>query len=207
MELGPARPAEPGLLAREAEGPHRRRAAWRRSCTSDLRHLGEKKLRERLPQIYELAVEYLRRRPGASRPIPGAARGCTTRWAHRRPTEDRPRRCRAVIGGRMFERRHPRRQPALGSISLTSCSCSDKLAGRRSPAAYCEDGETRHTRPARRAREGRARPAPSLRRRTSRDPNKAPSASPRCAARWHNSMEDGCGIYQHRPRRCRLTCD
>jgi len=35
----------------------------------DLRHLGEKKLRERLPQIYELAVEYLGVDPAAS-PIP-----------------------------------------------------------------------------------------------------------------------------------------
>ena len=35
----------------------------------DLRHLGEKKLRERLPQIYELAVEYLGVDP-AKQPIP-----------------------------------------------------------------------------------------------------------------------------------------
>ena len=35
----------------------------------DLRHLGEKKLRERLPQIYELAVEYLGVDP-AKEPIP-----------------------------------------------------------------------------------------------------------------------------------------
>ena len=35
----------------------------------DLRHLGEKKLRERLPQIYELAVEYLGVDPAKS-PIP-----------------------------------------------------------------------------------------------------------------------------------------
>ncbi len=35
----------------------------------DLRHLGEKKLRERLPQIYELAVEYLKVDP-AKQPIP-----------------------------------------------------------------------------------------------------------------------------------------
>jgi fumarate reductase flavoprotein subunit len=35
----------------------------------DLRHLGEKKLRERLPQIYELAVEYLGVDP-ATTPIP-----------------------------------------------------------------------------------------------------------------------------------------
>src|SRR5213078_3293282 len=35
----------------------------------DLRHLGEKKLRERLPQIYELAVEYLGVDP-AKAPIP-----------------------------------------------------------------------------------------------------------------------------------------
>ena len=35
----------------------------------DLRHLGEKKLRERLPQIYELAVEYLGVDPAVS-PIP-----------------------------------------------------------------------------------------------------------------------------------------
>lgn len=35
----------------------------------DLRHLGEKKLRERLPQIYELAVEYLGVDP-ATAPIP-----------------------------------------------------------------------------------------------------------------------------------------
>ena len=35
----------------------------------DLRHLGEKKLRERLPQIYELAVEYLGVDP-AKQPVP-----------------------------------------------------------------------------------------------------------------------------------------
>ncbi len=80
--LGPATP-EPRNKAMEL-GPRDRlsQAYWHekqkgRTVTSrhgpvvhlDLRHLGEAKLRERLPQIYELAVEYLGVDP-AKEPIP-----------------------------------------------------------------------------------------------------------------------------------------
>jgi fumarate reductase flavoprotein subunit len=80
--LGPATP-EPRNKAMEL-GPRDRlsQAFWHekqkgRTVTTrhgevvhlDLRHLGEKKLRERLPQIYELAVEYLGVDP-AKEPIP-----------------------------------------------------------------------------------------------------------------------------------------
>ena len=80
--LGPATP-EPRNKAMEL-GPRDRlsQAFWHekqkgRTVSSrhgevvhlDLRHLGEKKLRERLPQIYELAVEYLGVDP-AKEPIP-----------------------------------------------------------------------------------------------------------------------------------------
>ena len=43
--------------------------AWAEVIEASLRHLGEAKLRERLPQIYELAVEYLGVDP-AREPIP-----------------------------------------------------------------------------------------------------------------------------------------
>ena len=80
--LGPATP-EPRNKAMEL-GPRDRlsQAYWHekqkgRTVTTrhgevvhlDLRHLGEKKLRERLPQIYELALEYLGVDP-AKEPIP-----------------------------------------------------------------------------------------------------------------------------------------
>ena len=77
----------------------------------DLRHLGERKLRERLPQIYELAEEFLGVDP-ARAPIPvvpavhytmgGILADGKTASPLRGP----------VFGRRVLERRHPRRQPA-----------------------------------------------------------------------------------------------
>ena len=90
----PARPPEPGLLARAAEGPHHRAARIGSVVHLDLRHLGEAKLRERLPQIYELAEEFMGVDP-AQGADPGACRRCTTPWAASWPTARRRRRCRA----------------------------------------------------------------------------------------------------------------
>src|SRR5215213_9480539 len=68
MELGPRDRLSQAYWhekqkGRTVHGPHGE------SVLLDLRHLGEKKLRERLPQIYELAVEYLGVDP-AKEPIP-----------------------------------------------------------------------------------------------------------------------------------------
>ena len=68
MELGPRDRLSQAYWhekkkGRTVQGPHGE------SVLLDLRHLGEKKLRERLPQIYELAVEYLGVDP-AKTPIP-----------------------------------------------------------------------------------------------------------------------------------------
>ena len=68
MELGPRDRLSQAFWhekqkGRTVDGPHGH------VVQLDLRHLGEKKLRERLPQIYELAVEYLGVDP-AKQPIP-----------------------------------------------------------------------------------------------------------------------------------------
>jgi fumarate reductase flavoprotein subunit len=83
----------------------------------DLRHLGERKLRERLPQIYELAEEFLGVDP-AHTGSSGWQR--IARWAGFSPRRRHPL---AGVLGASARAWHPRRQPA-GSNSLTELTCS-----------------------------------------------------------------------------------
>jgi fumarate reductase flavoprotein subunit len=164
----------------------------------DLRHLGEKKLRERLPQIYELALEYLGIDP-AREPIPvlpavhytmgGIAADGTT--ASPLPGLYSVGECSSVgIHG----------ANRLGSNSLTELLVFGKVAGERA-AAY-----------ARTVAHGAAGTASAL----------AEAAAARAAAclvreggteriatlrrEMAQSMEDGCGIYRSAAS-MQATCD
>lgn len=69
MELGPRDRLSQAIWHEKQKGRTLSDPRWGSYVHLDLRHLGEKKLRERLPQIYELAVEYLGVDP-ARQPIP-----------------------------------------------------------------------------------------------------------------------------------------
>ncbi len=69
MELGPRDRLSQAYWHEKQKGRTLSDPRWGSYVHLDLRHLGEKKLRERLPQIYELAVEYLGVDP-AKAPIP-----------------------------------------------------------------------------------------------------------------------------------------
>jgi fumarate reductase flavoprotein subunit len=59
MELGPRDRLSQAIWHEKQKGRTLSDPRWGSYVHLDLRHLGEQKLRERLPQIYELAVEYL----------------------------------------------------------------------------------------------------------------------------------------------------
>jgi fumarate reductase flavoprotein subunit len=69
MELGPRDRLSQAYWHEKQKGRTLSDPRWGSYVHLDLRHLGEQKLRERLPQIYELAVEYLGVDP-ARQPIP-----------------------------------------------------------------------------------------------------------------------------------------
>jgi fumarate reductase flavoprotein subunit len=69
MELGPRDRLSQAYWHEKQKGRTLSDPRWGSFVHLDLRHLGEQKLRERLPQIYELAVEYLGVDPATS-PIP-----------------------------------------------------------------------------------------------------------------------------------------
>lgn len=69
MELGPRDRLSQAYWHEKQKGRTMSDPRWGSYVQLDLRHLGEAKLRERLPQIYELAVEYLGVDP-AKQPIP-----------------------------------------------------------------------------------------------------------------------------------------
>jgi fumarate reductase flavoprotein subunit len=163
----------------------------------DLRHLGEKKLRERLPQIYELALEYLGVDP-AKAPVPVLPAvhytmgGITAdgNTASPLPGLYSVGECSSVgIHG----------ANRLGSNSLTELIVFGKVAGvqaaafakrsshGRDPQAQMLAEEARHRATAVATRKGNERTA-TLRREMAR------------------SMEDGCGIYRTAST-MQSTCD
>ncbi len=164
----------------------------------DLRHLGEKKLRERLPQIYELAVEYLGVDP-AKAPIPVlpavhytmggiAADG---RTASPMPGLYSVGECSSVgIHG----------ANRLGSNSLTELLVFGKVAGIEAAqyARTVEHGRSATIGPLADAAQARAL---AIVRRT--DGNERIATLRREMAR---SMEDGCGIYRT-AQTIQATCD
>ncbi len=164
----------------------------------DLRHLGEKKLRERLPQIYELALEYLGVDP-AKAPIPVLPAvhytmgGITadSRTASPLPGLYSAGECSSVgIHG----------ANRLGSNSLTELLVFGKLAGTQAAAyaktvahgdaaaigARAEDARSRALSIV--ERRGRGERTATLRREMAK------------------SMEDGCGIYRTAST-MQATCD
>ena len=164
----------------------------------DLRHLGERKLRERLPQIYELAVEYLGVDP-AKAPIPvlpavhytmgGIVADSNT--ASSLPGLYSAGECSSVgIHG----------ANRLGSNSLTELLVFGKVAGLHA-AAYAKAAP-----PGNRARIGllandSARRAQAI---VTRMDGKERIATLR--REMAQSMEDGCGIYRTAAA-MQATCD
>ena len=156
----------------------------------DLRHLGEKKLRERLPQIYELAVEYLGVDP-AKEPIPvlpavhytmgGIAADGTHRVAAARP----------VLGGRVLQRRHPWRQPP--GLEFADRTAGVRQGRRRGSGRAMRKGLP-HANAAAIGKLAEAAPPRALGHRRAQRRHRAHRHAAR--ARWRKSMEDGCGIYR-----------
>ena len=112
MELGPARPAVAGLLARGAEGPHHRHARTARRCTSTCATSARRSCASACRRSTSSRDDFLGIDP-AQGADSRSARRCTTRWAASATDGAlRVAAARPVRGGRMLERRHPRRQPA-----------------------------------------------------------------------------------------------
>jgi fumarate reductase flavoprotein subunit len=165
----------------------------------DLRHLGEKKLRERLPQIYELAVEYLGVDP-AKQPVPVlpavhytmggiAADGATA--APQVAGLFSAGECSSVgIHG----------ANRLGSNSLTELLVFGKVAGVEA-AAYAKSTPHADTnRIMRLADEAQRRAAAIV---TKMDGSERIATIRKEMAK---SMEDGCGIYRT-AQTMQATCD
>jgi len=164
----------------------------------DLRHLGEKKLRERLPQIYELAVEYLGVDP-AKEPIPVLPAvhytmgGITAdgKTASTLPGLYSVGECSSVgIHG----------ANRLGSNSLTELLVFGKVAGVEA-AAYAKSVPHANTDKLVKLAEETRRQAMSLVAR--KDGTERIATLRREMAR---SMEDGCGIYRTAST-MQATCD
>lgn len=165
----------------------------------DLRHLGEKKLRERLPQIYELAVEYLGVDP-AKQPIPVLPAvhytmgGITADGATAAPQVAglySAGECSSVgIHG----------ANRLGSNSLTELLVFGKVAGVEA-AAYAKSTPHADTnRIMRLADEAQRRAAAIV---TKMDGSERIATIRKEMAK---SMEDGCGIYRT-AQTMQATCD
>jgi fumarate reductase flavoprotein subunit len=120
----------------------------------DLRHLGEAKLRERLPQIYELAEQFLGVDPARRRSR--FARRCTTRWAESSSTAAAPRRCRASM--RPANARASASMAPTGWDRIRCPNCSSSARWRESKPRVSPD---RWRRGIRRACSSRRRPSSS----------------------------------------------
>ena len=158
----------------------------------DLRHLGEKKLRERLPQIYELAVEYLGVDP-AKEPIPVLpavhyTMGGITADGATASTAARP-----VLGGRMLERRHPWREPA--GLEFADGAAGVRQGGRHRSRGLCQEPAARQHRQDRQAGRGSPPPGdrPSSRARTER------RRLPPCARRWPRAWKTAAASIARLP--------
>jgi fumarate reductase flavoprotein subunit len=169
----------------------------------DLRHLGEKKLRERLPQIYELAVEYLGVDP-AKEPIPvlpavhytmgGIVADGNT--ASTLPGLYSVGECSSVgIHG----------ANRLGSNSLTELIVFGKIAGEQAARFARQNGQdaTPSARILEQARSAQAR-AEALRLGSASAGGGERIATLR--REMAQSMEDGCGIYRTAAT-LQQTCD
>jgi fumarate reductase flavoprotein subunit len=164
----------------------------------DLRHLGEKKLRERLPQIYELAVDYLGVDP-AKAPIPVLPAvhytmgGITADGATAAPLPGlySVGECSSVgIHG----------ANRLGSNSLTELLVFGKVAGIEAAAHAKSVGQGNTSRLVQLAEQSQQRAATIV----SRTDGTERLATLR--KEMAQSMEDGCGIYRTAST-MQATCD
>ncbi len=164
----------------------------------DLRHLGEKKLRERLPQIYELAVQYLGVNP-AHAPIPVLpAVHYTMGGIVANAKTESPMPGLYSVGECSSVGIHGANR--LGSNSLTELLVFGKVAGVEA-AAYAKQQE--HANPALAAAlamQARSRALALIQRR---------GGGERIATlrtEMAKSMEEGCGIYRT-AQTMQATCD
>jgi fumarate reductase flavoprotein subunit len=197
MELGPRDRLSQAFWhekqkGRTVDGPHGH------VVQLDLRHLGEKKLKERLPQIYELAVDYLGVDP-AKQPIPVLPAvhytmgGITADGATAAPLPGlySVGECSSVgIHG----------ANRLGSNSLTELLVFGKVAGIEAAAYAKSMGHSNTNKLAQLAEEAQRRAATIVSR---------TDGSERLATlrkEMAKSMEDGCGIYRTAST-MQATCD
>jgi fumarate reductase flavoprotein subunit len=197
MELGPARPPQPGVLVRAAEGPHDRRAA-RLGGAPRPAPSRRQKLRERLPQIYELAEQFLGVDP-ARAPIPV------------RPA------VHYTMGGILVDGRCAAPLPGLyaaGECSSVGIHGANRL-GSNSLSELLVFGKVAGVEAARFAKAvapGIRRPCSSRRRRSSSGSlalKTKTGGSERIATlrkEMAQTMEDGCGIYRL-AETMQQTCD
>jgi fumarate reductase flavoprotein subunit len=165
----------------------------------DLRHLGEKKLRERLPQIYELAVEYLGVDP-AKAPVPVLP---AVHYTMGGITADRN--TAAPLAGLYSAGEcssvgiHGANR--LGSNSLTELLVFGKVAGDQATAFAKSVGHGDTARLKRQA-EGVQAGALALKARRGSGGERIATLRKEMA----KSMEDGCGIYRSADT-LQATCD
>jgi fumarate reductase flavoprotein subunit len=197
MELGPRDRLSQAFWherrkGRTVEGPHGS------VVNLDLRHLGEQKLRERLPQIYELAEEFLGVDP-AREPIPVVPAVHYT------------------MGGIVADGNTA--SPLPGLYSVGECSSvgihgANRL-GSNSLTELLVFGKVAGEQAARFARDHPATNSPALERQAGAAMQRAlapvtgPQGTERIAdirTKMAKSMEDGCGIYRLAPD-MQATCD
>jgi fumarate reductase flavoprotein subunit len=199
MELGPRDRLSQAIWHEKQKGRTLSDPRWGSYVHLDLRHLGEKKLRERLPQIYELAVEYLGVDPAKSCiPVLPAVHytmgGITADGATAAPNVAglySAGECSSVgIHG----------ANRLGSNSLTELLVFGKMAGVEA-AAYAKSTPHANTdRISKLADEAQARAAAIV---TRMDGTERLATIRKEMAK---SMEDGCGIYRTADT-MQATCD
>ncbi len=198
MELGPRDRLSQAFWHEKQKGRTLSDPRWGSYVHLDLRHLGEKMLRERLPQIYELAVEYLGVDPAKQCiPVLPAVHytmgGIAADGATAAPLAG------PVLRRRVLQRRHPRRQPAR--LEFADGTAGIRQGGRRRGGGIRQEHAARQHRQDHEARAGRA--GPCCRHRHAHGRHGAPGHHPQ-----RDGQEHG-GRLRHLPHAetMQATCD